>query len=79
LGVTGPTGPVFRIPEVPSNWNYSFPQENPGAPGDIYYGFIPIEGETLSYNYVLYMYYKGRDTGPDAPAEGWKIVPFGDA
>jgi hypothetical protein len=61
---------------VPVGWSYEEPQTNPGSAGDIYYGFIPIEGETLSYSYVLYMYYKGRDTGPDAPAEGWKIIPF---
>ena len=76
MGLTGPTGPIFKIPEVPANWNYGEPQTNAGSVGDIYFGFIPIEGETLSYSYVLYMYYKGRATGDDAPAEGWKIIPF---
>jgi hypothetical protein len=82
LGVTGPTGPVFRIPEVPSNWDENNVQGNTGAPGDIYYAYISKPENPLAYNHVLYMYYESRDpppTDPDTPPTNWKVIAFSNA
>jgi hypothetical protein len=82
LGVTGPTGPVFRIPEVPIGWNENDVQANTGAPGDIYYAYITKTTDPLVYNHVLYMYYESRDdppTDPNAEIKNWKYIAFSSA
>jgi len=48
------------------------PQNNPGTPGEIYYGFNPIEGQNTTYQRILYMFFQL----PDDPVGEWLVTTF---